>query len=235
MQNVRRGSGESEDYIIADLHIHDADLIKQIKAGKREVSCGYNAEYVEEDGVNYQKNIVGNHVAIVTEGRAGHKAAIMDSNKSKEVAQKKGDSMKNKFLKALGLVMDTAEALDELDNASEVEEKTEPATEDEKPKEATMDDVLSAISGLREDFKGVKDAILEALKAEEKPQTDEDTASAEESVVVPAEEVSDEDKEAAATGDSLVNASVEAVTKKTSSIEDVQNLYNKMNPHIGGK
>ena len=34
-QNVRRGTGEFKDFLVADLHIHDAELIDAIKAGKR--------------------------------------------------------------------------------------------------------------------------------------------------------------------------------------------------------
>ena len=79
-QNVRRGTGEFKDFLVADLHIHDAELIDAIKAGKRQISCGYECEYVERDGHIVQTNIRGNHVAVVDEGRAGIKASIMDSN-----------------------------------------------------------------------------------------------------------------------------------------------------------
>ena len=40
VQNVRRGTGEWEGFVIADLHIHDAELIDAVKNGKRQVSCG---------------------------------------------------------------------------------------------------------------------------------------------------------------------------------------------------
>ena len=38
---VRRGFGEWEDYVVADLHIHARELIDAIQGGKREISCGY--------------------------------------------------------------------------------------------------------------------------------------------------------------------------------------------------
>ena len=43
-QNIRRGSGEWADYILADLHIHDRELIDAVQNGKREISCGYTCE-----------------------------------------------------------------------------------------------------------------------------------------------------------------------------------------------
>ena len=69
-QNVHRGTGEWADYMVADLHIHDRELIDAIQSGKREISCGYECEYVPNgDGTYSQKNIRGNHVAVVDRGR----------------------------------------------------------------------------------------------------------------------------------------------------------------------
>lgn len=57
-QNIRRGAGEWSDYILADLHIHDRELIDAIQNGKREISCGYECEYDSNgDGTYSQKNI----------------------------------------------------------------------------------------------------------------------------------------------------------------------------------
>ena len=53
-QNVRRGDGEWEEYTLADLHIHDRELIDAVQSGKREISCGYECEYVPNgDGQLY--------------------------------------------------------------------------------------------------------------------------------------------------------------------------------------
>ncbi len=84
IQNVRRGTGEHSDKIIADLHIKDANLISAIKNNlRREVSCGYSCDYTPNDnGSNTtysQKSIRGNHVAIVDTGRAGRDVRINDS------------------------------------------------------------------------------------------------------------------------------------------------------------
>lgn len=84
-QNVRKGSGRWEGFLLADLHIHSRDLIDAIRAGKREISCGYECEYEDNgDGTFTQRNIRGNHIAVVDKGRAGKQAAILDSDYKKE-------------------------------------------------------------------------------------------------------------------------------------------------------
>ena len=105
-ENIRRGTGDLADYILADLHIHDRELIDAIQGGKREVSCGYECDYVQdEDGSYSQKNIRGNHIAVVDRGRAGKRAAILDS----EINQPAGNpperkvTMKSKILELFGL------------------------------------------------------------------------------------------------------------------------------------
>ena len=126
-QNIRRGSGEWKDFMIADLHIHDRDLINAIQNGKREISCGYECDYVKnEDGTYSQKYIRGNHVAVVDRGRAGKRAAILDSDKTKaEKPERKAMSRKGLLFNLFGqavkdkspeeiqqMAMDAAAALD---------------------------------------------------------------------------------------------------------------------------
>ncbi|SFU70974.1 DUF2213 domain-containing protein [Alicyclobacillus macrosporangiidus] len=81
VQNVRRGTGEDNDLLLADLVVYDERLINEIRAGKREVSAGYECEYVPNgDGTYSQRNIVGNHVAVVESGRAGDRVRIRDQS-----------------------------------------------------------------------------------------------------------------------------------------------------------
>lgn len=79
VSNVRVGKGENSDKIVADLIVRDPIVIDEIESGaKREVSAGYECEYVERDGKYYQTNIRGNHVALVQQGRAGKMVCIKD-------------------------------------------------------------------------------------------------------------------------------------------------------------
>ncbi len=80
IQNVRRGTGEDDDKLVCDIVIYDSTLISKVEAGKREISCGYDCKYIPNgDGTYHQADIIGNHVAIVDSGRAGHDVAIKDA------------------------------------------------------------------------------------------------------------------------------------------------------------
>jgi len=78
--NVRRGLGDDEDKLMADLIIYDKLLADEIVNGKREISYGYNCDYVfnDQNGIDQQK-IRGNHGAVVAKGRAGSQVAIKDT------------------------------------------------------------------------------------------------------------------------------------------------------------
>lgn len=73
-----------EDHVKTGLVVIDADTIRQMEAGKVEVSCGYSCDVEEKSGHHplygrydaIQRNIRGNHVAIVDSARAGRTARI---------------------------------------------------------------------------------------------------------------------------------------------------------------
>lgn len=77
--NPRRGTGDDSDVMLADLLITDAEAIRDVESGKREVSAGYEADYEQiAPGRGRQTNIRGNHVALVERGRCGPRCAIGD-------------------------------------------------------------------------------------------------------------------------------------------------------------
>ena len=98
VKNVHQGDGEENDLLLADLVIYDPGLNEEIQQGKKEISSGYYHDLVEQDGNYYQRNIRGNHVAVVQAGKAGPRVSIKDSqNKTErgkeemlEKAKKKG-------------------------------------------------------------------------------------------------------------------------------------------------
>lgn len=130
-QNIRRGANEWDGYVIADLHIHDGDLVRAVQNGKRQISCGYECEYADNgDGTYSQKNIRGNHIAVVNRGRAGKRAAILDSDTINQDQARRPERKKMKknglLLKLFGqaakdkspeeieqMAMDAADALEE--------------------------------------------------------------------------------------------------------------------------
>ena len=245
-QNVRRGAGEFADYVLADLHIHDAELIREIREGKREISCGYECEYVDNgDGTFSQKKIIGNHIAVVDAGRAGHKAAILDK-KMPGTAERKKMSKHSKWLSLFGkavsgaspeeverLAMDTAELMGEEPGAAPADEApdTEAAPADEAP-EKTMDEKLyESIDALSAKM----DAILEALapKAEEPAEEPKDPIDEAIEILSEAKEEKVEDEEAAdPTGEEAVTVEAEAMNEETSM--DALAILKTLRPAIAG-
>ena len=81
---------KDDTHVASTIQITDDKAIQDVESGKQELSCGYSAklEYVDgitknipgiPDGLKYdaiQRNIRGNHVAIVDAGRAGPSAAL---------------------------------------------------------------------------------------------------------------------------------------------------------------
>ena len=205
-QNIRRGSGEWADYMIADLHIHDRDLIDAIQNGKREIRCGYECDYVKNaDGTYSQKNIIGNHVAVVDRGRAGKRAAILDSDKNKaKQPERKAMSKKGLFFKLFGqavkdkspeeieqLAMDAAAAMD-ADEAEEKktdpkEKKQEETKTEETEKTPTKDSAF--LVALDKKIDRILEIFDEATKEEEKEKDPIDAA------IESLEETKDEDPE----------------------------------------
>jgi len=239
-QNIRKGEGEWEGHVIADLHIQDEELIRAVQGGKREISCGYECSYVEnEDGTYSQHDIRGNHIAVVTRGRAGKHVAILDSQDAKAAIrpERKENMKKNSlFFKLFAraakdaspeeletLAADAAAALDEGQEPDEP-----PAAKEETPKGETKDS-----TGLD----GKMDMLLDMMQKvisgkEESPKTDEDPLgdlvkklTGEESAgeneneakVVPAEEL---DKASCAADKAVMAAVVKRLRPVVAGIED---------------
>lgn len=74
-------------YLDVSLHITDAEAIRRVESGEqREISIGFFATYDKRPGVYddqpydfVMSRLVGNHVALVPEGRAGHDVLVADS------------------------------------------------------------------------------------------------------------------------------------------------------------
>lgn len=188
-QNIRRGIGEESDLLLADLVINAPKLIQEIQNGRREISCGYDCEYMQdEQGRLYQSSIRGNHVAVVPAGRAGHRVAIKDSDESKhskneERGKPKMANTKNNpsfiarlFSRAVKDMEpeEVAEAVDEIQQAAAATDETPAApapastdcnTQQKADDSDPMAKLLDAIAGL-----GQK---IDAALASNKPQDQE--------------------------------------------------------------
>ncbi|MEB4702481.1 DUF2213 domain-containing protein [Klebsiella quasipneumoniae] len=80
IQNVRQGSGDQSDLLLADVIAKTPEAAQAVEDGDDEVSCGYDADYRQiSPGVAEQYAITGNHLAFVPNGRAGSRCALGDA------------------------------------------------------------------------------------------------------------------------------------------------------------
>lgn len=210
-------------YLDNSLHITDGAAIAAIESGDfQELSCAYTlvADWTEGEfeGQHYdfiQRNIKGNHVALVTEGRAGHDVRVADASINQSAAEpQKEESIMGKveelLAKLVALMGGDKEGCVDGENAEpSAEEKVVVEKEDkeEKKAEAEPKDPVERANDNEE-----LNALLEAIGNEEIANalrkyiaglTQNEDAEAEKSEETPAEaeaEVKAEAEEKAAAG-----------------------------------
>lgn len=103
IQNVRRGTGDKSDLLIADVLVKRQEAIDAINSGLTDVSCGYDAQYKQlARGKGKQYQITGNHLAVgIDRGRAGGRCAIGDSIPSLRRKEKPAMSWLKKVAQAI--------------------------------------------------------------------------------------------------------------------------------------
>lgn len=238
IKDVRRGSETDADKILADIIVTDPVTIGEIvNDGKREISCGYKCEYVEQDGKIYQKKIRGNHVALVNSGRAGKDVAIKDSavkaNRKENFFMKKDKNTKRQNLlsKFLGIITHDAdpdvvgEIVEELVSNNEVDEEPTPEKKEEaapapapEKKEESKDEdvtallksVIERLDKLEASAKGTDDDPLAELEKEVEAAVEAESAEK------PVEEM---DEEEAADEDGAALDEAESCDEETADEE----------------
>lgn len=166
MRNVQRDG----DYLIGEAWIYDSAAIKQIEQfGIEELSCGYRSELLpsQEQGIDFEiAPMVGNHIAIVANGRCGDTCKLADEQKGKAM------STTRKFLDALLGAFGT-KLSDE--QAKAVEESESGKSTDEVNVEELKQQLAEANSKLEAEQQ--KTASLEAEMATLKKQVDDSEKS----------------------------------------------------------
>lgn len=135
--NIRRGEGRFKDNLMADLLIQDQKAIDIIQNNKmREISLGYEAAYVSDGaGKAHQTAIIGNHVAIVSQGKAGPLCRIYDSKSGMrvEVMASLKEALKKMFTKTVDSIDLNDWDLESLNQPSNGNEPTLAQTTDVLP------------------------------------------------------------------------------------------------------
>lgn len=171
MSNVRRGTGIEDDLMLADLLITDQQAIDAVqKDGIEEVSNGYEADYEQQQpGRAAQRNILGNHVALVERGRCGPRCAIGDEAMAKKkvsFADRLRAAFKSNDADEKERLAKEAESMDEDESEEERDEREKKETKDSIKK------VLDKLSAMDADLKELKEKV--ESKDEDGDDEDED-------------------------------------------------------------
>lgn len=195
VHNVRRGDGAESHYLLADMLITDRDVIDEVRSGKKQVSCGYDADYEQlGPGRGVQRQIIGNHIALVDAGRCGPRCAIGDQDIMAKV------SWRDRLLAAFG-AGDRDKFVQTLDDAPDDENHIhihmpETKDDDDLENEAAPEDYRSELER--------RIAELEAKLSQMTKETTEDEAPGEtEEEEKEEKDDEEEDEEGDQTRDSL--------------------------------
>ena len=164
-------------YLMNSLHFFDKkarDLIESEALRELSLAYRYKPDFTPgktEDGQEYDfimRDISGNHLALVEQGRAGHEVLVYDSKRSEmereEIANLVQDALDKKLSGILGAFTKLAERVDKY-----VEKNTEPETEAEKVDETeeVISDKCAADKCGTKAKKPVKDEALTDEEGEE--------------------------------------------------------------------
>ena len=171
VQNVRRGTGEDSDFLLSDLHIKDEPLINKTENGHNEVSSGYNCDYVQIGEDKYaQKNIRGNHVAVVPNGRAGNQVAIRDHKpemgKEKKTVKNILQHIMGLGLKAYAQDAEPEEVAKAMEATKKGDENTEKRNEDCSAKDAELNEHAAAMQQILESLNAIEGRLAKLESSE---------------------------------------------------------------------
>lgn len=207
IENVRR-DGENT---VGDLIIKDPGLVSDVENGVlREVSCGYYCTFEPYLDGYKQTHLVGNHVAVVPRGRAGHDVAIKDAAVEAEKGRQNMSDFWKSVLTAFGMAAKDAspEELDAMVATTATALDAAPAepaapAEDKAPEAEPAKDEMVEKAPKGDDIGSKLDRILEMLEAKARGGRGEhplhDESDLDEMVAKLAGKVEGKDPEAAVT------------------------------------
>ncbi len=152
------------DYVAASMMLTDSEAIRAALCGRQELSCGYSCELVPEAGEYLgekydaiQRNILGNHVAMVDEARAGSGAAMrLDANDAIMVVSKPTREKSMPLaIKVDGLSIEVTDA-----NASMIQQTVDRAIDSAKKDSA---DLLKKAEAKLDEVKAAKKSVVAKL------------------------------------------------------------------------
>jgi uncharacterized protein len=137
------------EHLKTELVIMDADAIAAVEAGKVELSIGYFADYefelgVTENGESYdavQRNIRGNHIALVNAGRCGGTCRLGAADHTTDAVSLENDCAENSLEKEKAMTIVTVD-----DRSLEMTEEAAQVVQDLLERRSSLEQQLSGLS-----------------------------------------------------------------------------------------
>ena len=218
VRDVRKGQDKYKGCLVADLIIHDAELIRKIEDGKREISCGYSCLWVPVGKKGYeQREIRGNHVAVVDKGRAGHNVAIHDAaikQKAPAKVERRPKMAETNILRRMFASFqrdaDPDEVLEGAKEVNRIEEGQKEAVKAPEPvKEPVRDGVETRVAAIEKKLDTLLAALSKTEEAHdevEEPKDDEEIDALDNlEELLKGKSVEDEDEEEAEVDPEAIN------------------------------
>jgi hypothetical protein len=203
---------ETDDTVYSNIKLFSEAHRNEVENGKTPLSLGYLCAYEwapgEYKGEKYdliQRNLRGNHLASVDDGRMGPSVAVLDHNDIK------GASAMDELIKLMAAVM---AKLQEMKDAGPTDPAKVVVEDEEEPAEVKAED--------------------EEVKAEDEEADTAAKDSADTAVAASAADESDTPATDAAADVAAMDAAVESrVMKQFQAIQRGQALAAKLKPHVG--
>lgn len=231
-------------YLTNSLIVTDSNAIKAIEDGSySELSASYACDIDMTGGIfdgkaydGVMRNIKGNHVALVPEGRAGHDVKVADS--AMEGGEKKM-GWQEKLKELLFDIITNKEAMKDIMNENEKMETTQEVTPaqatDVEPVDEVADEVREAMkaAGLDPEDKNAQKAFLAGMAAakvdDEEPAKDEQAQDEEE----PAQDECAKDEEGCKDEEEPTKASDSAIVHDKAFYAGLYKAAEDVAPFVG--
>ena len=191
VQGVIHNPHFEDGVLYADLSVYSESLKDKIANGKKELSLGYFCKYRKEKGVYkgqaydfVQEDMVGNHIALVDNGRCGSDVKVFDSKCTMDSLEIPDDKIQDLKKNEDCDILTTTEGKDSDMEKEEIKKEVEVKDEELEKKEEIKETVKDEDEEKKAEDKCGKD---EESEKEEAKDADEEKEEAEDEEVSPAD------------------------------------------------
>ena len=194
VQGVIHNPHFEDGVLYADLSVYSESLKDKIANGKKELSLGYFCKYRKEKGVYkgqaydfVQEDMVGNHIALVDNGRCGSDVKVFDSKCTMDSLEIPDDKILDLKKNEDSANITTTETKDSDMEKEEIKKEVEVKDEELEKKEEVKETVKDEDEEKKAEDKCGKDEESEEKEAKDKCGKDEEEKETEDEEVSPAD------------------------------------------------